>query len=68
VRSLQFEDISTQSLGSALRHVERIDTIGAELQEVCGAQPRDVSRVDWRKPQHKPVEQESLQAGAVELF
>jgi methyl-accepting chemotaxis protein len=68
VRSLQFEDISTQALGSALRHVERIETIGAEVQEAYGAQPRTVPRVDWRKPQHKPVEQESLQAGAVELF
>ncbi len=68
VRSLQFEDISTQALGSALRHAERVGTIGAEVQEAVGADARSVPRVDWRKPQHKPVAQESLQAGAVELF
>jgi methyl-accepting chemotaxis protein len=68
VRSLQFEDISTQALGSALRHAERVSTIGAEVQEAVGADARPVPRVDWRKPQHKPVAQESLEAGAVELF
>lgn len=68
VRSLQFEDISTQALGSALRHVERAGSIGAEVQQMFGAGTPPASRVDWRQPQHKPVAQESLQAGAVELF
>ncbi|MES0874572.1 methyl-accepting chemotaxis protein [Sinimarinibacterium thermocellulolyticum] len=68
VRSLQFEDISTQALGSALRHVERAGSIGAEVQDAIGADATAVPRVDWRQPQHKPVAQESLQAGAVELF
>jgi methyl-accepting chemotaxis protein len=68
VRSLQFEDISTQALGSALRHAERAGSIGAEVLESAGADTRSMPRVDWRQPQHKPVAQESLQAGAVELF
>ncbi len=71
VRSLQFEDISTQALGSALRHTERIASIGAEVREAvdaADAQSQAVPRVDWRQPQHKPVSQQSMDAGAVELF
>jgi methyl-accepting chemotaxis protein len=126
VRCLQFEDIATQALGSAIRHAGRIDAVGAEAgrmqagmpvasapsvaaysapavaapmmaaaamasvpvaaaasapimfsaptpiatQPVAashnGANGHDV--MDWRTPVHKPVAQENMQAGAVELF
>lgn len=45
VRSLQFEDIATQALGSALTHMERLNTINSEataLQELLHrGGPRD---------------------------
>ena len=46
VRSLQFEDIATQALGSALTHMERLQTINSEatsLQELLhrSGGPRD---------------------------
>lgn len=115
VRCLQFEDIATQALGSAVRHAGRIESVGAEagriqaqiaapspvapayvppppaapmmaaaaaapilLQPITpvpvaanghahnGVNGKDV--LDWRTPVHKPVAQESMQAGAVELF
>ncbi|MFA5940070.1 MAG: methyl-accepting chemotaxis protein [Sinimarinibacterium sp.] len=71
VRCLQFEDISTQSLGTALRHAQRIELINAEVAQsagVEGAVAPGKPREDWRTPQHKPVEQVSMQSGAVELF
>ncbi|MFP5307122.1 MAG: methyl-accepting chemotaxis protein [Gammaproteobacteria bacterium] len=72
LRCLQFEDISTQALGTALRHVQRIETIGDEVAQAAGlavdktraAAPRE----DWRQPTHKPVAQVSMDSGAVELF
>jgi len=123
VRCLQFEDIATQALGSAVRHAGRIEAVNAEavrLQTVIesdgpqalahAAQPMmsapiaykapppppmpapavspmsmtpppapaaasvpaavngHASPGDWRTPVHKPVAQDNLQAGAVELF
>lgn len=73
VRCLQFEDISTQALGTALRHAQRIESINVEAGSVTGAGPAptpalDKPREDWREPQHKPVAQVSMQPGAVELF
>lgn len=71
VRCLQFEDISTQALGTALRHAERIESINAEAGSVTGSGPApalDKPREDWREPQHKPVAQVTMQPGAVELF
>lgn len=133
VRCLQFEDIATQALGSAVRHAGRIEAVSAEAgrlqssmasevrtpsyssQPAYSSQPvahsstslhmaapavaavsapimlnpayadsvaanngraphadgmvngKDASS-DWRTPVHKPVLQENLQAGAVELF
>lgn len=72
VRSLQFEDISTQALGSAINHVQRISSIGVDACEAVdapvSAQAKAMPRVDWRAPQHKPVSQQSMDAGDVELF
>jgi methyl-accepting chemotaxis protein len=121
VRCLQFEDIATQALGSAVRHAGRIESVGAEagrLQSTMTSAPpahapmayapvayapapvaaapvaaaapivyaapaaaaapavnghahagvNGKDALDWRTPVHKPVAQENLQAGAVELF
>ncbi len=131
VRCLQFEDIATQALGSAVRHAGRIESVVAEAGRVQAAMPAVVHQpqsaaamiyasapvpaaapapqpapivyaasvpqsaapiayaasvptpavnghahngvngkdaLDWRTPVHKPVAQENLQAGAVELF
>jgi methyl-accepting chemotaxis protein len=121
VRCLQFEDIATQALGSAVRHAARIDAVGVEAGRLqagmpaapiayaapavatpmmaaaamaapvaavasapivfsaptpVAAQPVVASHnganghdvMDWRAPVHKPVAQENMQAGAVELF
>lgn len=71
VRCLQFEDISTQALGTALRHAERIESINAEAAGIAGSAhvpARDKPRESWRAAPHKPVAQETMQPGAVELF
>lgn len=124
VRCLQFEDIATQALGSAMRHAGRIDAVSAEAGRLQAGLPAPMSSphasapiaapmmsaatavaapaaavasapivysapapasqpaaynaqhnganghdvMDWRQPVHKPVAQENLQAGAVELF
>ncbi len=90
VRSLQFEDIATQALGTAVNHMERLGTINREamsLQELLAraeageenekdmmnALNRLNSRIrdfrgQWERPVHKPVTQESMDAGSVELF
>jgi methyl-accepting chemotaxis protein len=61
VRCLQFEDIATQALEAADRHTARIQAIIDESEGKAGD-------VDWRKPQHKPVSQTSMQPGEVEMF
>ncbi|HKY90995.1 MAG TPA: methyl-accepting chemotaxis protein [Nevskiaceae bacterium] len=112
VRSLQFEDIATQALGSAARHASRIQMVGSEAARLQGlvdvqrpvgyamaapapampepapapaimmpsapamAMPMEAKpagavnghATDWRQPIHKPVLQENMQPGAVELF
>ncbi|WP_454831187.1 methyl-accepting chemotaxis protein [Pseudoxanthomonas wuyuanensis] len=88
VRALQFEDIATQSLGSAATHLDRLTAINHEavaLQELLhrsggpmdhellsalrhiGSRLRD-QRSEWERPPHKPVAQQNLGAGTVELF
>ena len=88
VRALQFEDIATQSLGSANTHLDRLTAINREaiaLQELLhksggpmdqellsalrhlGNRLRDQSR-EWERPPHKPVAQQTMGAGTVELF
>ncbi len=88
VRALQFEDIATQSLGSANLHLDRLSTINHEalqLQELL-QRNRDTDsrellaslrnlgnrlreqRNEWERPPHKPVAQQSMGAGTVELF
>lgn len=86
VRSLQFEDIATQSLGAATLHLERLGNINREaanLQELLQRRRHDgdvqlalkqllqrvsQSRGEWERPPHKPVMQQSMDAGSVELF
>jgi len=73
VRCLQFEDIATQALGAAERHLRRIELIQAEGSGAAPpAAPQSaaapVATENWRQAPHKPVAQVSMQAGAVELF
>lgn len=87
VRSLQFEDIATQALGSANVHLERLTAINREasaLQELLQrgnmneadrqqalarlGQRISQLRGEWERPLHKPVTQQSMDAGSVELF
>ena len=88
VRSLQFEDIATQALGSALTHMERLSAINREAmglqellnkagegneQELMAALRRLSSRIkefrgEWERPPHKPVTQQSMSEGEIELF
>ena len=76
VRCLQFEDISTQALGTAQRHARRIEAIhaeagtleGSDAVAAPGAAPGPSPAEDWRTPPHRPVAQVSMQSGAVELF
>jgi methyl-accepting chemotaxis protein len=81
VRCLQFEDIATQALSAADRHVGRLSSIHEEAGALplirgedtvyapssLGGQPA-IPAQDWREPQHKPVSQVTLNEGAVELF
>lgn len=84
VRTLQFEDISTQSLQVALRHVVRLKQMSQDLSalrqaelrgggqaEALMRQLRDRVRahtVEWRADSHKMVAQQSMREGDVELF
>ncbi len=88
VRSLQFEDIATQAMGSALTHMERLSAINREAmglqellnragdgneQEMLLALRRLSSRIkefrgEWERPPHKPVTQQNMSEGEIELF
>ncbi|TXG98037.1 MAG: chemotaxis protein [Nevskiaceae bacterium] len=83
VRCMQFDDIATQALGAADRHIKRLGAIGTEAANLRivldGGEPlrpevprliesAPVAHEDWRQPAHKPVSQISLDSGAVELF
>ena len=88
VRSLQFEDIATQALGSALTHMERLAAINREAmgmqellnkagdaneQELLAAVRRLSARIkefrgEWERPPHKPVTQNNMSEGEIELF
>jgi methyl-accepting chemotaxis protein len=72
VRCLQFEDISTQALEAALKHVQRLGAIDGEVRQVISGEtpsrPSLAAPAEWRRPAHKPVSQENLQTGDVELF
>jgi methyl-accepting chemotaxis protein len=77
VRSLQFEDIATQALGTAEKHVGRLAAIHRDAgtlpllhgdEAVPAAAPVSVAAQEWREPHHKPVSQVSMESGAVELF
>ncbi len=81
VRCLQFEDIATQALGAADRHVNRLTAINEEAaalplirgEDAVYAPPlpkpqAGITAQDWREHQHKPVSQVSMSEGAVELF
>lgn len=88
VRSLQFEDIATQAMGSALTHMERLAAINREAmgmqellnkagegneQELLAALRRLSSRIkefrgEWERQPHKPVTQNNMSEGEIELF
>ncbi len=88
VRALQFEDIATQTLGSANMHLDRLTAINREalalqellhksggvLDEELLSALRHISnrlrdqRTEWERPPHKPVAQQNMGAGTVELF
>jgi len=81
VRCLQFEDIATQALSAADRHVGRLSSIHEESgalplirgeDAVYSPPPAALSGIppaqNWREPHHKPVTQVSLNDGPVELF
>ena len=77
VRSLQFEDIASQALGSATAHLVRVERLSAQLSQLRNARhthgPTDIAhareeRVSNSAPLRKPVSQESMQTGSVELF
>lgn len=80
VRSLQFEDITTQSLDASRRHLDRLNQLAheaiglqgsshldasASTQALARAQTTHAETIDMP---HKPVSQTNLQAGSVELF
>jgi methyl-accepting chemotaxis protein len=88
VRSLQFEDIVTQSLDTVSRHLDRLDAINneattlqnllhkagaggtVELQKALAALSERIRQLrgEWQQPVHKPVTQQSMDSGSVELF
>ena len=77
VRALQFEDIATQSLGTAEVHLERAGQLTHQLTDVRDAARKGETqrlsqlaevRQKLREPVHKPVSQESMGSGSVELF
>src|SRR6056297_114978 len=84
VRSLQFEDISSQSLGVAVESVDHLEVLREQLRNGKPAEkpaarpapaPKKPSVVAMPAPApappprpHGPVSQTSMQAGSVELF
>jgi len=58
VRSLQFEDIATQALGAANRHLERIEAIGTEMSRLDEA----LARLGSRRNADEKAELEALVA------
>jgi methyl-accepting chemotaxis protein len=83
VRSLQFEDIATQILAHAQRHLERLEgyTTGIKNKLPANSEPADFRRAldemraavaelksRWTVEGRKPAAQTSMQAGEVELF
>lgn len=84
VRSLQFEDISTQALGAAEVHLKRLEDIEQETRALDALRLKggkdcvpELERLTQRVrevrgrvavPPHKPVSQVAMQVGEVELF
>ncbi|MDX1496017.1 MAG: methyl-accepting chemotaxis protein [Salinisphaeraceae bacterium] len=80
VRSLQFEDITTQALEAARNHLQRIgeltghvvtlknsDDADEESAVICIEKARELKE-QTDAPPHKPVSQVSMNTGSVELF
>jgi len=58
----EFEDIATQAMGSALAHMERLAALrrlSSRIREFRG---------EWERQPHKPVTQNSMSEGEIELF
>jgi methyl-accepting chemotaxis protein len=83
VRSLQFEDIAAQSLIAGERHTERLESLWRELQALRQEHSAEVARgldaqvvqagilrlrESRQREHHKPVAQQSMASGSVELF
>lgn len=72
VRALQFEDMSTQSLGCAARSIERIKILRETLSQAKDYKDLsdriDQYRATWKNERHKPVSQKNMDQGSVELF
>ncbi|WP_018953823.1 methyl-accepting chemotaxis protein [Thioalkalivibrio sulfidiphilus] len=72
VRALQFEDMSSQSLGAASRSLAHVRELCGDL-ETPGDTEALVQRVrlrreEWAQSRHRPVSQTSVDEGEVELF
>ncbi len=78
VRCLQFEDIVTQALGAADRHIGRYMEVVDEMQQAGASKGQpELGRINgtiqekrrsWKEDRGKAVLQESMQEGDVELF
>jgi len=77
VRSLQFEDISSQSLGLAIESVDHLEALRQDLASPAPAEqpakraasrPSVAPAAPAAPRPHGPVSQTSMQAGGVELF
>ena len=73
VRSLQFEDIVSQSVTSVERRLQHLGTLGQPLTAASGAGPADLEAAlgRWREALAgiaRPVSQQDMSVGEVELF
>ncbi len=74
IRALQFEDITLQTVETAAFHVQALSQAADVLQKNTGsveellAQCKDIHQRSQQRHKVKPVSQQSMAAGEVELF
>ena len=72
IRALQFEDMSRQSLAAAGESLERAGELAREItttSDPATLQHRiNLLGQQWQASRHRPVSQQSVDAGSVELF
>ncbi|WP_110189220.1 methyl-accepting chemotaxis protein [Pokkaliibacter plantistimulans] len=74
IRALQFEDITLQTVETAAFHVQALSQAADVLQKNSGsveellAQCKDIHQRSQQRHKVKPVSQQSMAAGEVELF